>query len=100
MEEIMEDTAEAKVKVKVGVWEPDGKFTGEVLRFSGEMVGAHRELIGETESRDDRGIDYMLYRTPDGSYRVHAQTWSDWEDERQYARLLPNSAQSGAYIDA
>src|SRR3954470_20812910 len=95
----MEDTTEKKVKVRVGVWDLDGKFTGEVLRFSGTMVSLYREYTGKTESSYDRGIDYMLYRTPEGSYRVHVESWNDGEDEGFYSLLLPNSIQSSPYDD-
>lgn len=93
----MENAEATKVSVKVGGWDPDGTFTGQVIRFSGEEVGFYRQLHGQFSSGDDRGTDYRLYKTPDGKYRVHIDTWSRWQGEESYAQLLPNNAEEDMF---
>ena len=81
-----------KVDVKVGVWLPDGTFTGEVLRFAGEEVGSYTEY-SPANSRDDRGTTYTLYRCPPGNhYRVEVEEWSRWHTESSEAALFPNGS--------
>lgn len=88
-----------KVEVKVGSWDRDGTFTGEVVRFTGEEVASYTELHGETGSQDDRGTEYQIYKVGDDAYRVHIETWSRWQGEGSYAQLLPNNADEDPYAD-
>jgi len=89
----MEKATGAKIEVSVGAWDSQGTFTGRLVRFSGEEIGGYTEYYGRASSSDDRGTEYTLYRTPEGRYRVHVETWSRWEGEGSYAQLLPNSTQ-------
>jgi hypothetical protein len=83
-----ENAARQAEKVEVGRWAPDGTFTGEELRFTGEEAGSYTDY-SEARSSDDRGITYTLYRTPDARYRVHVHEWSRWQGEDSSATLHP-----------
>ncbi len=88
----MTENTTDKVDVKVGVWLPDGTFTGEVLRFAGEEVGSYTDY-SPANSRDDRGTTYTLYRCPPGNrYRVAVEEWSRWHTESSEAALFPNGS--------
>jgi hypothetical protein len=86
------NTAE-KVEVKVGSWDGQGYFTGQVYRFTGEEVASYTELHGQFSSGDDRGTDTKVFKVDEDSYRVYIETWSRWQGEGSHARLLPNSAE-------
>lgn len=88
-----------KVEVKVGSWDRDGTFTGEIIRFKGDEVASYNELHGQTGSQDDRGTEYTVYEVGDNQFRVHIETWSRWQGESSYARLLPNNAEDDPYTD-
>ncbi len=83
-----EESRGNKVEAKVGGWTSDGTFTGEVLRFVAEEVGAYTDY-SEASSGDDRGITYTLYRTPDDRYRVYVEEWTRWQGEDSSAALHP-----------
>jgi|SRR5918911_2378033 hypothetical protein len=86
-------------EVKVGSWDWEGTFTGQVIRFAGEFVGDYRELTGQTSSRFDRGTAYTLYKCGEDSYRVYVEKWSRWQGEQSYARLLPDAFDAQHYVD-
>jgi hypothetical protein len=86
-------------EVKVGSWDWEGTFTGQVIRFAGELVGDYRELTGQTSSRFDRGTAYTLYKCGEDSYRVYVEKWSRWQGEQSYARLLPDAFDAQHYVD-
>ncbi len=91
-----EHQTETKVEVKAGGWLADGTFTGQLVRFTGEEVGSYTDYA-EARSSDDRGSTYTLYRTPDGSYRVHVERWTRWQGESSEAHLWPQDEDGSFY---
>lgn len=89
----MEQETTNKIEVKVGGWDREGAFTGQIIRFTGEEVAHYKEFHGQTSSQTDRGTDYTIYKVIEDSYRVHIETWSCHQGEESYANLLPNSGE-------
>jgi hypothetical protein len=86
----MTNTTTQKVEVRVGWWEPDETFLGEVLRFTGEELDSWAEW---PEIQDEYRVKvYTLYRVPDGGYRIHVLRWSRWRGEGTRAWLKPTLA--------
>jgi hypothetical protein len=86
----MTNTTTQKLEVKVGWWEPDETFLGEIVRFTGDELGSWTEwpeIQGEYRVKV-----YTLYRLPDDTYRIHVERWSRWRGEGTRAWLEPTLA--------
>ncbi len=91
-----EHQTETKVEVEVGPYDEGGTFLGQLVRFTGEEIGSHTDYA-EARSSDDRGTTSTLYRTPDGSYRVHVERWTRWQGESSEAHLWPQDEDGSFY---
>jgi hypothetical protein len=58
----------------------------EIIEFTGQELGFLREV--EDPTWDNRGTDYRVFRTEDGTVLIHRVDWSRWANEDTFANVF------------
>jgi hypothetical protein len=74
-----------EITLEVGTWPGKGEKNTRKVAFEGTKLGDLTVFSGQTNSRDDRGVDWEIYRTKKGKYLIYRHVWSRWQNECSYA---------------
>ncbi|AEE97691.1 hypothetical protein [Mahella australiensis] len=80
-----EDSGMREIILEIGTWPNHGDSNTKKVAFTGVSLGEMTLFKGQTNSRDDRGVDWELYLTKKGKYVVYRRVWSRWQNESSYA---------------
>jgi hypothetical protein len=80
-----EDSEMREIILEIGTWPNHGDNNTKKVAFIGVSLEEMTPFKGQTNSRDDRGVDWKLYLTKKGKYVIYRRVWSRRQDESSYA---------------